>query len=196
MHSGAKGEFASAVSAAEEALTSADLIQGVLESLRRATASSGALLYRYDESGTLSVVGGSLVEAMPKYAAELFHLDPIQNALFQRSIMPTAVIPRLFGELDWTAYKRGPAYNEFYRRHGIEDMLGMTLTDRPYGAPLMSGILLTRSQHEPAYDDSVRHRLSRLRPQFYAAQRRVERAATLARQRMALELALEVSQWW
>jgi DNA-binding CsgD family transcriptional regulator len=192
MPSRTKREFANAAGAADDALSSEDLVHGVLEPLRRATASSGALMYRYDESGTLSVVGGGLVEAMPEYAAELFHLDPVQNALIQRSVMTAAVIPRLFRELDWRAYQRGPAYNEFYRRHGIEDMLGMTLTDRPYGAPLMTGILLTRSRYEPAYDDDLRLRLSRLRPRLCSAQRRVERVARLEKQRMALELALEV----
>jgi DNA-binding CsgD family transcriptional regulator len=137
------------------------------------------------------MVGGSLAEAAPEYAMDLFHLDPIQHALIQRSVMTTAVVPRLFGEVDWTAYQRGSAYNEFYGRHGVEDMLGMTLTDRPYGSPLMSGILLTRSRREPEYDDDVKQQVSALRRQLCAALHRIERVARREHQRAGLELALE-----
>jgi DNA-binding CsgD family transcriptional regulator len=178
-------------SAADDALTIEELLEGTLEPLRLGASSSGALVYRYKENGILGVVGGSLVEAAPHYAAELFHVDPIQRALTQRSVMTTAVIPRLFSEINWAEYRHGAAYNEFYSRHGVEDLLGITLTNAPYGSPLMSGILLTRSRREPAFDDELRRRVSTLRPQLCTAMRRIERIAKGERHRAALQLALE-----
>jgi DNA-binding NarL/FixJ family response regulator len=180
-----------AVSAAADVLTVEELLEGVLEPLRLGAASSGALLYRYNEDGILGVLGGSLFEAAPRYAAEVFHADPIQHALIQRSVMTTAVIPRRFREIDWGEYRRGPAYNEFYGPHGVEDLLGMTLGNRPYASPLMSGILLTRSRLEPAFDDELRRRVSAIRLPLCAAMRRIERVAQGERQRVAMQVALD-----
>jgi DNA-binding NarL/FixJ family response regulator len=191
MRLGSEGKLKRAVLAASDALTFGELVEGALEPLRIGAASSGALLYRFDERGILGVVGGSLMEAAPKYAAELFHIDPIQQSLIQHGVMKEAVIPRLLGEIDWSAYQRGSAYNEFYSRHGVEDLLGMTLTDQAYGSPLMSGVLLTRSRSEPAFDEEMRRRLSRIRPHLRAAVRRIERAERREHQRTALAMALE-----
>jgi DNA-binding CsgD family transcriptional regulator len=191
MRGPAKRQLDQALDAAGEALTFSELVDGVLEPVRRGMASSGALLYRYDASGVLDAVGGSLVGGMSRYVAELFPLDPIQQALLQRGVMPEAVVPRRFPELDWGAYRRGVAYNEFYRVHGIENMLGLTLSDLRYGAPLMCGLLLTRSHREAEFDADASSLMTRLRPHLCAAVRRIERYAESERTRSVLEAALE-----
>ncbi len=187
----AKREFTRAAEAAGDVLTFEELVEGVLEPVRRGSRCSGALLYRYDEHGIVGSVGGSLVEVTPHYASELFHVDPIQGALFRREYMPHAVVPRLFAEVDWADYQGGAAYNEFYGPHGVEDLLGLTLSDEPYGSPNMSGFVLTRSRSEPQFQPEVVRQVDLLRPALLAAVRRIERVAQSRRREGVLEATLE-----
>jgi DNA-binding CsgD family transcriptional regulator len=105
--------------------------------------------------------------------------------------MPHAVVPRLFPEIDWRLFRRGAAYNEFYGPHGVEDLLGLTLSDELYGSPNMSGIVLTRSGREPQFEADVVNQVDQLRPALVTATRRIERVAKSRRREAALEATVE-----
>jgi DNA-binding CsgD family transcriptional regulator len=186
----AKRELALAAASARDVLTHDELIEGVLEPIRRGTACSGVSLCHYDEQGIVRCLGGTLVEAT-QYTVELFHVDPIQDALSRRKLMPHAVVPRLVPEVDWASFQRGAAFNEFCRPHGVEDLLGLSLSDEPYGSPSTSGVLLTRSQREPQFDAEVVNQVDRLRPALLSAARRIERVAKSRRREAALAAAIE-----
>jgi DNA-binding CsgD family transcriptional regulator len=187
----AKRELALAAASARDVLTHDELIEGVLEPIRRGTACSGVSLYSYDDQGVVRCLGGSLVDGTPHYSAELFDVDPIQGALFRRKHLRHAVVPRLFPEVDWALFQRGTAYNEFYRPHGVEDLLGVNLSDEPYGSPGTSGVLLTRCEREPRFDTELVNHVDRLRPGLLSAARRIERVAKVRRREAALEAAVE-----
>jgi DNA-binding CsgD family transcriptional regulator len=70
-------------------------------------------------------------------------------------------------------------------------LLGITLTDEPYGSPGTSGVLLTRSQREPQFDNEVTDQVDRLRPALLSAARRIERVAKARPREAALEATVE-----
>ncbi len=185
------GEFAQAAKAVSDVLTFKEFVDGVLEPIRRAAGCSGALLYRYDERGIVGSLDGSSVEVTPRYATELFHVDPVQRALVERKRIGYAVVPRLFPDVDWAAYRGGDAYNELYGPHDVEDLLGLTLSDACYGSPNMSGFVLTRSRREPLFQADVVNQIDRLRPTLLAAVRRIERLAEARQREQALEAVIE-----
>lgn len=191
MATGDRSQFARALKAAEDVVTFDELVEGVLEPMRVGAGCSGTLLYRYDNDGQVGHLGGSLVEVTPHYATELFHQDPIQRALFERKHMPHAVVPRLFPEIEWKKYRRGAAYNEFYGPSGVDDMLGLTLTDRPYGTPHMAGLVLTRAANEPPFEAELVRQVDRLRKILVSTVRRIERFLGLQRRHAMLEAVLD-----
>jgi DNA-binding CsgD family transcriptional regulator len=185
-----KRELTLAAASARDVLTYDELVEGVLDPIRRGTACSGVSLCHYDEQGIVRCLGGTLVE-VTQYAVELFHVDPIQDALLRRKLMPHAVVPRLLPEVDWASFQRGAAYNEFCRPCGVEDLLALNLSDEPYGSPSTSGVLLTRSHREPQFDAEVVKEVDRLRPALLSAARRIERVAKSRRREAALEATVE-----
>jgi DNA-binding CsgD family transcriptional regulator len=186
-----KRELTLAAKCAGDVLTHGELVEGVLERIRRGASCSGVSLYHYDEQGVVRCLGGSLVEVTPRYTVELFQVDPIQRALFGRKQVLHATVPRLFPEIDWALFQRGAAYNEYYRPHGVEDLLGINLSDEPYGSPGTSGVLLTRSHREPQFDAEVVNQVDQLRPALLSAARRIERVAKSRRREAALEATIE-----
>ena len=70
-------------------------------------------------------------------------------------------------------------------------LLGINLSDEPYGSPRTSGVLLTRSHREPQFDAEVVRQVDQLRPALLSAARRIERVAKSRRREAALEATVE-----
>ncbi len=161
-----------------------DLGGGALEAAVRAVGASNVLLYRYDADGVVRGVAGTLAPALPGYTRELFEEDPVQRHLFSLGRPPGVVLT--VHAMDRRAYLRSAAYHDFYRPHDMEHLLGMWLTDLPYGAPGMAGILFTRASGQPDFTEQDAGTLARVVPSFQAAARRVERVDRALTERRAL----------
>jgi DNA-binding CsgD family transcriptional regulator len=170
--------------AAAEALSFAELGSDALGEVQAAVGASNVLLYRYDEQGIVRGVAGSLASAIPNYAVELFEHDPVQRYLM--SVDPMARSIQTIHALDPNDYRRSAAYNEFYRPHDVHHLLGLWLTSLPYGAPGMTGILLTRAASESDFTGRDSASLSRALPAFRAAVRRLDRMERHESERRAL----------
>ena len=179
-----RGHLAAALGAAAEAVSFEELGESALGPVARAVGASNILLYRYDERGAVTGVAGTLAAAIPSYSRELFEEDPVQRHLM--SIKPIPRIILTIHDMDRRAYVRSAAYNEFYRPHDMEHLLGMWITELPYGAPGMAGILLTRARTEPDFTEGDAQVLARALPAFQAAGRRIQRVEQALTERRAL----------
>jgi DNA-binding CsgD family transcriptional regulator len=173
-----------AIQAAAEAVSYDDLGEVALGAAARAVGASNMLLYRYDDNGAVQGVAGTLAAAIPSYARELFDEDPVQRHLMTVETKPRVVLT--IHQIDRRAYLRSAAYHEFYRPHDVEHLLGMWLTDLPYGAPGMAGILLTRASRAPDFTEREARVLSRAMPALQAAARRIQRVERALTERRAL----------
>jgi DNA-binding CsgD family transcriptional regulator len=177
------------MSAAAEAVRLADLEAQALPSLARGLGASGILLYQYDARGAPMGLGGSLVAGLSSYSPELFAEDPVQHALLR---IPTATVGLITldkVQLAPQRFHRSAAYADWYRRHDVEFLLGVWLTDLHYGAPGMTGLLITRSAREVDFDDRTYERMHHALPAFAAAARRASRLAAVEEERRVLEVA-------
>jgi len=170
---GRSARLAAAERAAAEAVSLEDLAAEGLGPIQEAVGASNVLLYRYDERGVVRGVAGSLASAIPTYAAELFVEDPVQRHLM--AVDPKARPVVVLRELEPREYLRSGAYQEFYRPHDVHHLLGLWLTDLPYGAPGMTGILFTRAEREADFSKDDARALARALPSFQAAARRFDR---------------------
>jgi DNA-binding CsgD family transcriptional regulator len=176
--------IASALEASAEALSYDELGGGAVGPAARAVSASNVLLYRYDDRGAVHGVAGTLAPALHLYSRELFEEDPVQ-----RHLMGIAPVPRVVltvHEMDRRAYRRSAAYTDFYRPHDMEHLLGMWLTDLPYGAPGMAGILFTRARGEPDFSERDAQILVRMVPALQAAARRIQRVERVMGERRGL----------
>jgi DNA-binding CsgD family transcriptional regulator len=176
--------MAAAIGAAAEAVSYADLGEEALAAAVRAVGASNALLYRYDEAGMVHGVAGTLAPAIPSYAREMFEQDPVQHHLIRLGRHPPVVLT--IHDMDRRAYRGSLVYQDFYRPHGMEHLLGMWLTDLPYGAPGMAGILFTRALGEPDFAERDGQALARVVPAFQAAARRARKVEQVHGERVAL----------
>ncbi len=150
----------------------------------RAVGASNVLLYRYDEGGVVHGVAGTLAAAIPSYARELFEEDPVQRHLLEIGAHPPVVLT--IHAMDRRGFQKSAAYTDFYRPHDMEHLLGMWLTDLPYGAPGMAGILFTRAPGEPDFAEREARVLAQVVPSFQAAARRARRFERASAERIAL----------
>jgi DNA-binding CsgD family transcriptional regulator len=176
--------LAAAIGAAAEAVSYADLGEDALSAAVRAVGASNALIYRYDEAGVVRGVGGTLAPALPSYVEELFEQDPVQHHLIRLGTHPPVVLT--IHDMDQRAYLRSAAYNEFYRPHDMHHLLGMWLTDQPYGTPGMAGILFTRAPGEADFAERDGQVLAQVVPAFQAAARRARKVEQVHGERVAL----------
>jgi hypothetical protein len=95
------------------------------------------------------------------------------------------VVPTIH-DMDRRAYLKSAANHEFYEPHDVDHLLGMWLTDLPYGAPGMAGILFTRAPGEPDFADREGRILEQVVPAFQAAARRASRVEKAHQERIAL----------
>ena len=179
-----RAHLAAALQATAEAVSYDDLGDGALGPAARAVGASNVLLYRYDDRGAVQGVAGTLAAALPSYSRELFEEDPVQRHLL--TVAPTPRVVLTIHGLDRRAYLGSAAYNEFYRPHDVEHLLGMWLTDLPYGTPGMAGILLTRAHGEPDFTEDEVRILERLTPALRAAARRIQHVERALTERVAL----------
>jgi DNA-binding CsgD family transcriptional regulator len=183
-HPRRREHLATAIRAAAEVVSYAELGIDALGAAARAVGASNVLLYGYDAQGAVQGVAGTLATSIASYSRELFAEDPVQRHLLGLGSTARAVLT--VHEMDRQAYHRSAAYNEFYRRHDMEHLLGIWLTDLPYGAPGMAGILLTRSHGEPDFEEGDARLLARAVPSLQAAARRIQRVERAHSERGAL----------
>jgi DNA-binding CsgD family transcriptional regulator len=164
------------IGAAGECLRLDELCQEPLNWLSRAMDISGILLYRFDASGVKGR-GGNLVGALPGYSAALFEEDPVQRALLKLDRPPPILNPNRLDGLTDQIFRRSAAYNEFYKQHDMENLLGTGLTQLRYGLPGMTGMLFSRSKHEQPFGQDEFNTIVSALPSFQAAIRRSDRLA-------------------
>ena len=180
------------VRAAAEAITVEELALEAVERLKGLVGASQILLYRYDDDGMVQGLAGSLTHAVPSYAKELFDEDPIQKFLF--AMTPTDPIISAEQSVDRKVFHGSAAYTDFYKPLDMDHLLGSWMTPHPYGAPGMTGILMTRSRRQGAFSEHAWGLLGAVLPAFQATARRSARMkaeqATRRREHEAIEVVL------
>src|SRR5262249_8546116 len=94
---------------------------------------------------------------------------------------------------DRKAFRRSAAYGEFYRPHDLDHLACVWLTQLPYGAPGMTGLMLARSDRGGDFERDEQRALDAVLPALSAAAARATRLRELDRQREALEATAAAS---
>src|SRR5262249_11339031 len=118
--------------------------------------------------------------------------DPVQ--LVPRKLAPMPRVVLATRRVDARAFRRSPAYGEFYSAFDLEHLACVWLTHLPYGAPGMTGLLFTRSQSCDDFDQHDERLLGRALPALSAAVARADRLRDLDLQRQALEAVVNADR--
>jgi DNA-binding CsgD family transcriptional regulator len=110
-----------------------------------------------------------------------------------RGLAPVPRVVLATREVDRRTHHRSAAYGEFYSAFDLEHLACIWLTHVPYGAPGMTGLLLTRPQRASDFDADDRRLLSRALPALSAATSRCRRFGALELQRAALDAIVAAS---
>jgi DNA-binding CsgD family transcriptional regulator len=149
-----------------------------LTHLVRAVGASSAMMFQFEEGGP-RFLGGDLCAAMASYDADMFTEDEIQKAGLRCRQIVTPILLHRWSELDWRTHERSLTYNDFYQRVGVEWFLCVHLDEEDHGASGQTGIVLTRSRREQAFDDAELEVAFRAASALRLAKRRAARFALL-----------------
>jgi DNA-binding CsgD family transcriptional regulator len=180
-----------AIAAAADASSLADLGERALPHLQQMVGASATLLYRYDDAGRIEPLAGELRETIDEYARYYFHVDPVHS--YPRQLGPEPRVVLATRHVDPRAYRRSPAYGEFYAAFELEHLACAWLTHKPYGAPGMTGLLFARPPTREEFGAEEVRLLGRALPALTAATARAERLRDLDVTRQALEAILDAA---
>jgi DNA-binding CsgD family transcriptional regulator len=166
----------SVVLASAEATTLDELARGVADRVAEMVDGWGGLLYRY-EGGRIVPIGGALCDSIVDYRPELVPTDPTQ--IRARSLAPQPRVVLASRAVGRRAFERSAAYTDYYRRHDLERITCLWLTDRPYATEGMVGMLLARHRKRDEFDVQDGERLGAVLSALAVAVRRCERADAL-----------------
>jgi len=93
--------------------------------------------------------------------------DPLQWA--GTHLKPRPRIVEASGLVPRQEFVASPAYADFYRRHEIEHVTCLWLTDRPYSSPDFAGLMIARARAHGALSVEDRRRLEQVMPLLVAA---------------------------
>lgn len=151
-----------------------DDLAHVASALARYMGAERSLVFHYAEEGFPSFLDSDLASEMRRgYGPRHLDEDPIHP--WMRSLTPRLVTTT--ESLDRSAFERSFAYRDFYRRAGVERLMGVWLTERRYGQPGMLGILLTK--RGAPFDHARAKRLETARRPLRAIARRLEKTRAL-----------------
>ncbi|HBQ09890.1 MAG TPA: hypothetical protein DEF51_01445 [Myxococcales bacterium] len=151
-----------------------DDLAHVASALARYMGAERSLVFHYAEEGFPSFLDSDLASEMRRgYGPRHLDEDPIHP--WMRSLTPRLVTTT--ESLDRSAFERSFAYRDFYRRAGVERLMGVWLTERRYGQPGMLGILLTK--RGAPFDHARAERLEAARRPLRAIARRLETTRAL-----------------
>jgi DNA-binding CsgD family transcriptional regulator len=182
------------MAAAAEALRLHELDGAPLRGLQLAVGASSAMIYRYDERRVPVPIIGALGEPFREYRLDLFLADPLQREA--RRLPPGPKVVMASQSVPRDLLHKSPAYNEFYRPHGIGSLLcGCLTADRMYGEPGLAGILFARPPGREEFGPADRKMLQTALPVLVGAalrDARVEQMEQLmAVQETILSMALD-----
>ena len=177
--------LAAVVTAAVEATSLRELAERALPRLRRIARASTALLYRYDDDGRLVPIAGEIAELIEHYGRNYLHHDPVHRV--PRTLPPVPRVVLATQQVDRGAFRRSAAYGEFYRPFDLEHHACVCLKHVPYGAPGMTGLLLSRQQRTGEFQRVDARAIGEVLPVLSAAAARAQRLHALDRERDALD---------
>jgi DNA-binding CsgD family transcriptional regulator len=179
------GEIESALAAAIECESLGELGERVLPALQRAVGACATLLYRYDDEGRLEALSGALAEPIDHYARHYVKLDPVQE--YPKRLLPRPRVVLATRHVDPRAFRRSPAYGEFYSAFELEHLACVWLTSLPYASPGMTGVLFARPPGSLDFDERDQALLAGALPILSGAAARAERLRDLDLKTAALE---------
>jgi DNA-binding CsgD family transcriptional regulator len=166
------------VHAAAEALTLGELAAAAAPPLKRLVGIDGVTLYRHGGDGRIDGIGGDLATILGEYLPEHVKDDPTHARARRLAPRPRVVLATSL--LAPGALRRSAAWADFYRKNGIERIACLWLTDVPYGAPGMTGLLLSRPASRDDFTVGDKALLDAVLPSLSIAVRRCRRLQALA----------------